>query len=401
MASHNALDEEALEAMLREEEDSQSTFPTDELTSFTPRWLNRRFVAALGLSLAVFGCIELAPSAQRQDDDANLLQLFGFPKLPTLTPSPAVLVPCLANEELYGGMCYQKCSILTNGKATYRKGPEICCSSNFFLCGLMKSMSTTSPGLAVGGGDASESQPHAPGVGSDCLRNEEPHAGLCYKSCKNLTNGEMPIRTSPFECCAGSDFAACVSGAGKTKFSSDFGVGGGQGEKALPHSPSDINSDNLGSSPNRGPPLKCLDDEEDFMGICYKKCSLLTQGSKNYRTGPDSCCSSAGSGGIFSFFSCMLPSASKTSVEFSTGGGSLYNKDPHPAGMSRKCLEDEEMVASLCYKKCSLLTKDKPVRLSAMSCCKDVTGLDCTVAAGLGIGGFAADGLPHLPYMKS
>eukprot|EP00930_Biecheleria_cincta_P072700 TRINITY_DN60055_c0_g1_i1.p1 TRINITY_DN60055_c0_g1~~TRINITY_DN60055_c0_g1_i1.p1 ORF type:complete len:144 (+),score=38.69 TRINITY_DN60055_c0_g1_i1:66-497(+) len=35
---------------------------------------------------------------------------------------------------------------------------------------------------------------------------------------------------------------------------------------------------------------KCQDDEEEFMNLCYKKCSILTQGTHRYRTSAFTCC---------------------------------------------------------------------------------------------------------------
>merc|ERR1719413_316949 len=37
--------------------------------------------------------------------------------------------------------------------------------------------------------------------GNPCPEGEEVHAGLCYKTCSSIADGDYPIRSSAFTCC--------------------------------------------------------------------------------------------------------------------------------------------------------------------------------------------------------
>jgi len=101
-------------------------------------------------------------------------------------------------------------------------------------------------------------------------------------------------------------------------------------------------------------PGACLDNEETMLGVCYKKCSLLTNKNYPYRVGPATCCKMGG-------LSCLYFWKTYTSKEFDVGGGRQ--------GVGA-CFEDEEMMLGMCYKKCSLLTDDThPHRLGPFTCC--------------------------------
>jgi len=110
----------------------------------------------------------------------------------------------------------------------------------------------------------------------------------------------------------------------------------------------------------------CCDNEEMHMGLCYKKCSLLTNNSFPYRTSAFNCCKDA------SVLMCLLPSEEDLSDSLVPGTG--YDVDghgsiPHPAG---KCFDDEEDFLGTCYKTCSLLTfGEYPLRAAASTCCKE------------------------------
>ncbi|CAK9076386.1 unnamed protein product, partial [Durusdinium trenchii] len=57
---------------------------------------------------------------------------------------------CLQDEELFAGICYMKCSLLTAGKAPHRVGNNACCrNDNDFFCTLLGSQQAVSAGLAV------------------------------------------------------------------------------------------------------------------------------------------------------------------------------------------------------------------------------------------------------------
>jgi len=67
---------------------------------------------------------------------------------------------CLKDEEQFGGLCYEKCSILKPDHPN-RVGPESCCKTNGVAC-LNPFNDVTLPSLGVGGGkgDHNEDTPH-------------------------------------------------------------------------------------------------------------------------------------------------------------------------------------------------------------------------------------------------
>jgi len=106
---------------------------------------------------------------------------------------------CCSFEELYAGMCYKKCSLLTNGTHPNRVSPTSCCKSSSVYCMLPSNvrMSGFLPGTGFNVNDEGGA-PHAPGI---CDGNEEMFAGQCHKKCAVLTNNEYPIRSGGSTCC--------------------------------------------------------------------------------------------------------------------------------------------------------------------------------------------------------
>lgn len=107
--------------------------------------------------------------------------------------------------------------------------------------------------------------------GNKCEDNEELLAGLCYKKCNILTNGEYPVRSTAFTCCK---TRACFL---QQKMGSNM---------PIPCQGYDVNGH--GSCPHA--PGACLKDEELLLGLCYAKCNLLTSGKYPYRVAPLTCC---------------------------------------------------------------------------------------------------------------
>jgi hypothetical protein len=105
--------------------------------------------------------------------------------------------------------------------------------------------------------------PHRPG---SCLANEEMMLGVCYKKCSILTNQEFPHRVAPATCCKAGGIS-CLLFPWKSYTSKEYAVGGG-----------------------RSGPGACSQDAEMFMGLCYKKCALLTEAKYPHRLGPLTCC---------------------------------------------------------------------------------------------------------------
>ncbi|CAE8590424.1 unnamed protein product [Polarella glacialis] len=154
----------------------------------------------------------------------------------------------------------------------------------------------------VGGASRSAGLPNAPTEnmhdGNPCGDDEELFEDLCYMKCSLLTEGTHPVRTTEMSCC---EKHPC--GISNQKFSikpcSGFDVAGsinGQ-EGDCPH-----------------PVGACLEDEELLLGLCYKKCSLITGGEFVHRLAPATCCKTKG-------FDCLYPSNLKTSPTIDVGGG--------------------------------------------------------------------------------
>ncbi|CAK0885736.1 unnamed protein product, partial [Prorocentrum cordatum] len=83
----------------------------------------------------------------------------------------------------------------------------------------------------------------------------------CYKSCSDLTEGRFPSRFAPNGCC--KELSLSCLNPDDVRFSMPWpGHGmmvGGDGK--APH-----------------PPGRCDPNEEGLLGLCYKKCSILTKG---------------------------------------------------------------------------------------------------------------------------
>merc|ERR1712137_1531753 len=104
--------------------------------------------------------------------------------------------------------------------------------------------------------------------GNICEDGEEMNDNLCYKSCGSLTNGAFPFRTTAFSCCSSQP---CYGVAFVDQNVSESFFVDKKGD--IPH-----------------PPGACLLDEEYLLGRCYKKCSVLTNGTFPYRAAAASCC---------------------------------------------------------------------------------------------------------------
>ncbi|CAK0895137.1 unnamed protein product [Prorocentrum cordatum] len=151
--------------------------------------------------------------------------------------------------------------------------------------------------------------------GNLCYDDEEEHAGLCYPQCSLLTFGTHPYRTSAFSCCSR---APCQwdQTAFRSSICGGFDVSGDSANGICPHLPG-----------------ACLANEELLNGLCYKKCSILTEGEYMFRTGPLTCCKfrsqlacTAGAKGPGGSYDISSP-------RFATGGGLCTSEMPcmiHP-----------------------------------------------------------------------
>lgn len=144
---------------------------------------------------------------------------------------------CCDDEEKFEGLCYKKCSILTNGEYDTRLS-GFQCGKGAGFSDFFKSMSKGFPipctGFDVAGDECGKGCPHQKGA---CLVTEELYLGKCYKKCSDLTAKGFPYRTSPATCCKDENFLECISPT-ESKFSPDFSVGGGVTSKdQVVHSP--------------------------------------------------------------------------------------------------------------------------------------------------------------------
>eukprot|EP00930_Biecheleria_cincta_P006902 TRINITY_DN107_c0_g1_i1.p1 TRINITY_DN107_c0_g1~~TRINITY_DN107_c0_g1_i1.p1 ORF type:complete len:554 (+),score=115.37 TRINITY_DN107_c0_g1_i1:106-1662(+) len=144
------------------------------------------------------------------------------------------------------------------------------------------------------------------GDGNPCPDDEESLGGLCYKKCSDLTGGTHPIRTSAFACCASKP---CTFSNTKTNMGLCWGY--------------DVAADSMHNScPNT--PGACLTNEEEFDGMCYKKCSDATQGAYPTRVAAATCCKKKG-------WECWLLVNLKTDPSFGAGGGAADGNSGTPA----------------------------------------------------------------------
>lgn len=117
----------------------------------------------------------------------------------------------------------------------------------------------------------------------------------------------------------------------------------------------------------------CDEDEELFAKLCYKKCSLITNGKYPKRTSAWSCCAAGDEGEKCGLFNQKL--SLKICSGYDVSGDRAGNGCPHPAGA---CLENEEVHLGRCFKKCGELTDGAyPTRVAAATCCKAAEEWKC------------------------
>lgn len=143
----------------------------------------------------------------------------------------------------------------------------------------------------------------------------------------------------------------------------------------------------------------CEEDEEVFFFLCYKKCSIMTDGAFPKRIAPDACakCSDKES--------CYFPA--EVSVKgFFCGGYAISSEGhcPHPPGF---CNKNEEVHLGICYMKCDYLTGGEyPIRIAANTCCKEEPcwNIFNLKSRGIGCHGFGVSGegkCGHRPQQKA
>lgn len=370
-----------------------------------------RAVVGVAAAGAMAACVVLVrPAKQPSDRNGAPRQWRGaeFAQLAAVS-TESELVPqeemhdgnvCADNEELYMGLCYKRCSLLTMGAAPIRTSSWTCCEGH--PCGVMNEHGSMGDSLMCGGYDVDGQGgcPHKPGA---CLVDEEMHLGICYKKCSILTQGEYPHRTAASTCCKETGMLSCMN-PWKAKTNPAFDVGGGNGDQdpSTPdeaHPPEARLTEGSGSqaeiktavapvafaAPAAAEPEPvnildveptehlhdgnvCDDTEELYDGLCYKRCSLLTEGAAPIRTSSWTCCEGHPCG-IWNQKGSVGTTIACDGFDVDGSGGC-----PHKPGA---CLVDEELFLGVCYKKCSLLTQGQfPHRVAAASCCK-TQGMGC------------------------
>jgi len=143
--------------------------------------------------------------------------------------------------------------------------------------------------------------------GNPCQDDEEPWGGLCYKTCRELTGGAHPKRSSPFTCCMPSASGSCGLKGESVKMGvcSGYNVAGDSAGGGCAHTHG-----------------KCLEGEEMHLGMCYKKCEDLTDGKYEHRVAASTCCNTAG-------YHCFGIGSSSTDTAYDVGNGQGAQAIPH------------------------------------------------------------------------
>jgi len=148
---------------------------------------------------------------------------------------------------------------------------------------------------------------------------------------------------------------------------------------------------------------RCSDDEEEFLGLCYKKCDHFAKGKYPFRISAWQCCN-------------HKPPCEKRDVMtqgqrcsgFGVSGDSMGNGCPHSPG---GCFKNEELFGDICYLRCGILTYGVlPYRASPVACCNESRpfallqagcNTDTRYDAGGGLGGGEGIGsrsMPNAPH---
>mmetsp|Transcript_42615 Transcript_42615/g.127365 ORF Transcript_42615/g.127365 Transcript_42615/m.127365 type:complete len:303 (+) Transcript_42615:89-997(+) len=163
----------------------------------------------------------------------------GPPNQPQPTSIHDVATPgrrCRRNEELFLGVCYKNCTLLTGGLYSIRFAPNGCCKNYPCLTPSEVDFQGFAPGTGyMVSADGDGSYPHAPG---ECDGNEESHLGMCYKKCALLTNNVYTHRVAANTCCKQSPCWNPFNLDTKGGTCSGYSVGGGNSrDTQCPHQP--------------------------------------------------------------------------------------------------------------------------------------------------------------------
>lgn len=171
------------------------------------------------------------------------------------------------------------------------------------------------PGLPIAdeSANASSGSAAAATVASQCEDGEEKFLGECYKPCSVLTDGQFPSRFAPNGCCKELSLS-CLNPADARLSMPWPGHGmmvGGDGK--APH-----------------PPGECDPNEEAILGLCYKKCSILSQDKYPIRIASNTCCSEHPCTNLL-----HLKTMGLGCNGFGVGGGAMGHECPHKRSSQR------------------------------------------------------------------
>merc|ERR1712176_21431 len=106
--------------------------------------------------------------------------------------------PCdSTTEEVSGGLCYQKCSLLTNNVYDYRISTFSCCKKDDCTWNPFSDCCTSDSFIPCSGYDVAGDGSSCPHGEGDCLTDEELFLGVCYEKCSITTKGKEPYRIGP------------------------------------------------------------------------------------------------------------------------------------------------------------------------------------------------------------
>ncbi|CAK8995111.1 unnamed protein product [Durusdinium trenchii] len=226
-----------------------------------PRWSTTWRVAGLVGSLALVATVlALLPASGpflegslggvvQKNNDWVMTGVFTPMSLPASVATNAALKPeenrqdgnvCADDEEKFEGICYKKCSILTQGTHKIRTTAFTCCSADKIEdCGFSNQEVKMSicGGFDVAG-DINGQEGLCPHKKGSCYLNEEMYLGMCYKKCSDLTDGAYTHRISAFSCCNNENILACNPfsfGTSNVKSAVSFNAGGKL--DSSPHNP--------------------------------------------------------------------------------------------------------------------------------------------------------------------
>jgi len=165
------------------------------------------------------------------------------------------------------------------------------------------------PGLPIADAsvNASSSSMAANTGAAQCEDGEEKFLGECYKSCSDLTEGKFPSRFAPNGCC--KELSLSCLNPSDVRFSMPWPGHGMMvgGDGTAPH-----------------PPGECDPNEEGMLGLCYKKCSVLSQDEYPIRSASNTCCSQHPCTNFF-----HLKTVGLGCNGFGVGGGAKGHGCPH------------------------------------------------------------------------